>query len=436
MNINELYQRTLDRLGENDVSFEFNRPYIQSILTEMGNKYVSNLKGEKIESIRDELRSIKERSVNNIENLIKLAKDTLEDHNCSVIIAEDANKANKYISDVVGEGRLVARSKSNTIKEIGLDEYLEDKGIAVIHTDLGDRVMQLAEKYNWRPGHPVVPAIHMPIKEIAKVLTKEYGRPVRPDINDIFLSVKKDLWKRTLAADVGITGANAISAGEGMIGIMTNEGNDREVSTIPKKYIAVAGLEKIVFNLKDAVSICYGSSKLLFGTTPNYISFISGPSWSTDLQGSTSWGIHGPEEMHVILLDNGRMKAKLDGFEEILYCINCGSCMMYCPVYYQLLWKFGNMRSCGIGVLYSVYTQDMPAAIINGLDYCTGCGKCFEFCPVRLDIPSLIEKMRNKANSMGFLIPPWRKIIENVEKYGNPFGEQKEKRSDWMFDKK
>lgn len=219
-------------------------------------------------------------------------------------------------------------------------------------------------------GEPL-PFDDMPFGAIAEILTKEYGKGIQPDVDDIFNNVRDDLWRYTLKADVGMTGANAIAAEEGMIGIMTNEGNAREVSTIPKKYIAVAGIDRIVPDLKDAVSICYDTCKLILGRTPTYISFISGPSWSADLHGITSRGIHGPAEMHVVLLDNGRMKAKEEGLEEILYCINCGICMMFCPIYHYILWKFGDKRLCGPGAVFAAYQAGLHTSVLTGLDYCT-----------------------------------------------------------------
>jgi len=344
--------------------------------------------------LREKLREIKQYSINNLPALLEQAVKSLEEKGCKVFIADTPEQATEYIGKIVQKG-LVVKSKSNAGKEIGVTKYLENQGATVIETDLGDRINQLADS---NASHSLAPAIHIPIEKVTELFSNEAGEQLQCDENELVKAARKSLRKYLEEADVGISGANAVVAETGSIFLTENEGNIRAVTSMPKTHIAIAGIEKIVPKLNDGVTVI--KSAAAFGVGQDigtYISVISGPSHYTNDELDFLGSGQGPEEVHVVFLKGGREQAIKDGFAEALYCINCGSCLNFCPVYGEIGDKYGYKYLGGRGTVFSAFHGDLEKAQEAGLFLCIGCQKCLDACAVRMTTPEMIAGLRAKV---------------------------------------
>lgn len=339
------------------------------------------------------VRAVKEYSLAHLPELREAAMRRMRENGFRVFAAATAEDAVRYILAVAGEGPVV-KSKTNAGKEIGLRQALERAGVEVVETDLGDRLCQLS---GTAPSHPLVPSIHLTIEEITGLLARESGMALEPRAEALVVAARQTLRKKLLSARVGLSGANAITADTGSVVLTENEGNIRAVTSLPAVHIVLAGIEKIVPTLADALAVArataiYGGGNEI-GT---YISVLSGLGWAGAATGLAGGGF-GPREVHVVLLDNGRWKALAAGYQEALYCLNCGACLNHCPVYAEIGGAYGDKHLGGRGVVFTAFHQDLPAAVNAGLSLCLNCRGCVEVCPVRLDTPSLINRLRAEA---------------------------------------
>lgn len=373
-----------------------------------------------INVLKDDLRRIKERSILNLENLKRQAAEKLSQQGIKVYEAKDAKEACKIALRLIPEGQKIVKSKSNVISEIGLLKKLEKRN-KVIETDCGDFIVKLCDE---KPSHPVTPALHIPIDKIVKKIMKKFGKKVEKKPEKIVEWVRNHLRKEILDAKIGLTGANVVSA-DGAIFILENEGNISLVSRIPEKHIIVTSIDKIVSSMQDAITICQASA--IWGTgasLPTYINIISSPSKTADIQKKLVYGVHGAKEVHLILVDNGRSKIIEQGFEELLYCINCGSCLYFCPAYRQVLDNYGLHYFGGRGIGMTLFQQGAREAFDAGLYFCTICQACKNNCPLEIDIPKLVREMRKITVLLGIRTYANERMIENIKAVGNPFGEE------------
>ena len=340
------------------------------------------------------LRRVKEEALADLNRLVEQAAEKLRANGCKVFFAPDAAAARDYILQVIPPGPVV-KSKTNVGKEMDLAEALAGRGTAVIETDLGDRINQLAGSH---ATHPLAPAIHIPVETVRDLFARESGRELSTDVEELVAVARQSLRAHLENASAGISGANAIAADTGTIVLMENEGNIRAVTSLPEVHVVVAGINKIVPTFEDAVMVVqaasiYGAGQD-FGT---YLSAISGPAAepAADPDGTVLGG-QGPREVHVVLLDNGRSRAVREGYGEAFYCLNCGSCQNFCPVYGVLGDRFGQKYIGGIGLVQTVFTQGEDAALAGGLAACLNCGNCVGACPVQIDTPSLIRRLRRE----------------------------------------
>lgn len=345
-------------------------------------------------NLRDKLRNIKQYSISNLSSLLNQAINSLEEKGCKVFIADTPKQATEYIGKIVQKG-LVVKSKSNAGKEIGITKYLENQGAKVIETDLGDRINQLA---NSSASHSLAPAIHIPIEKVTELFSKEAGEQLKCDENELVKAARKSLRKFLEEADVGISGANAIVAETGSIILTENEGNIRAVTSMPRIHIAIAGIEKIVPKLNDGITVIKAAATFGVGQDiGTYISVISGPSRYTNEELDFLGPAQGPEEVHVVFLRGGREKAIEDGFEEALYCISCGSCLNFCPVYGAIGDKYGYKYLGGRGTVFTAFHGDLEKAQDAGLFLCIGCQKCLDTCAVGMRTPEMVTRLRAKV---------------------------------------
>ncbi len=369
------------------------------------------------EKFRDDFRKMKEEIFHDIKNLRSRAVANLEKNGIKVFEAKDAAEAAKILGELVVADKTVVKAKTSAADEIGIDEVLKEK---LVSTDLGDFIMSISGA---RDMHPVFPSYHLSPKQISEIIKNKFGVEVSPDAKSIAAFARKYLREKMTAATAGVTGANVITA-DGRIVVLENEGNISLVSRLPDKHIIISGWEKIVPTVEDAMKVVRAAA--LWGTGqdwPVYVSVISGPSKTADIQNELVVGAQGAKEVDLILLDNGREKLLEDGFKELLYCVNCGACLNFCPAYHALGTKYGDKYLGSKGIILSAFMVELLRAKEAGLYSCTSCSACQENCPAKIDLPALVKKVRSKLNAAGLETEENKKMIANVRKFGNPFGE-------------
>ncbi|MDI9643855.1 MAG: lactate utilization protein B [Candidatus Verstraetearchaeota archaeon] len=379
-----------------------------------------------LEELRKEVRGIKERSIREIDALVKVTIDSVREVRGEAYLARSAAEAKEIVSELTGSGKLVVKSKSLTGEEIGINEVLEENSNRVYETDLGEFIIQLRGE---KPTHIINPSVHVPREEVAKTFSKLLGKGVSPEIPELVGVAREYLRDKFCNADIGITGANVVAANTGTIFLVENEGNARFVSNAPPKHICLTGIEKIVPTLQDAFKVLQVLPPYATGVFMSaYVSLITGPSKTADIEKTIVYGAHGPKELHLILLDNGRTRMAEDSvFVEALYCIRCGGCMYECPIYRVLGGSFGNNYFGGIGLIWSAFTTGEEGVAV-AVDACTKCGRCKEVCPLGIDTPRMVERLKETLVKRGFLTPRHEEIKRNILEKGNPFGEDEARR--------
>ena len=396
--------------------------------TNFDNQEINKLKIDGFEQRRERAREVRRRSFSD-DSLLKKTITRLEANGIKVRIASTKDEALNMILEEIGDEKLIVKSKSNVTKEIDLTHFLESKGIEVIETDAGDRIVQLAKE---QTVHPTGPALHLTRYDVARILSDHLGYQVEPNPDELTKAIRNEISVFISRASIGITGANFITAEEGSIVVVHNEGNITACARRPKKHIIVSAPEKIVPNLDEAMN--FAKLQILYGTgslNSSFIDVISAPSRTADIEKIMFYGMHGPKEVVLILIDNGRSRIE---DKEVMYCINCGSCLLKCPVYDVLGPAFGGHAYLGgRGVCFSAELEGIEKGVEGGLTYCTQCGLCTEMCPVKIDTPRLMREMRYRAIRYGFLpTPEQEEMISNVKQWGSPWSEQPESRTYWL----
>ena len=352
--------------------------------------------------LRSRLTAVKKYSIDHLQQLLPQTVKVLRDRGWQVLVADTPQEALDYIGKIVGKG-LVVKSKTNAGKEINVPHYLEDQGAKVVETDLGDRINQLDGGV---PSHSLAPAIHVPIERVAELFSKEVGEKLEPELEALVTAARKSLRKYLEQADVGISGANAVIAETGAIIVTENEGNIRAVTSIPRIHIAIAGVEKIVPKLLDGIAVVKAAAAYGVGQDiGTYVSVISGPSRFENDDFAFLGAAQGPQELHMVFLKPGREKAIADDYKETLYCINCGSCLNFCPVYSAIGEKYGYKYLGGRGTVFTAMHASLEKAEEAGLSLCIGCKRCEEACAVEMQTPGMIARLRATAVSEKGL--PW-----------------------------
>jgi iron-sulfur cluster protein len=342
--------------------------------------------------LAEEVRGIKENAIAHMEELAGQACKAIEANHGKAYIAKTADDALDIIGGLVGTGKLIVKAKSMTSEEIGLREHLEEKGNEVYETDLGEFIVQ---KLGSRPMHILAPAVHVPKEDVAKLLSEITGEELPVDVEVLVATARKLLREKFFNADIGISGANVVAAETGSLFLIENEGNIRLATGAPPVHIALVGMEKLVPTLNDAWKVAEVTWRYANYTVPQYISVVSGPSCTGDIEKVITYGAHGPKEFHVIFLDGGRTElAKNPELSQLLYCLRCGGCLYECPVFGVTAGHFGDKYFAGIGAVW--------AAMISGdrekaaaLAYtCLTCGRCKVRCPMAIDVPEMVVELR------------------------------------------
>jgi L-lactate dehydrogenase complex protein LldG len=374
-----------------------------------------------LEKTRKEVRKIKESAIEQMDELRRIASERITESHGNAYFARDAEEARKIFDELVGSNKTVVKSKSLVTEEIHLNEALERKGNKIFETDLGEFIIQIRGE---KPTHIINPSVHVPKEEVARTFSKLVGREVKPDIPELVGFAREYLREKFCRADIGITGANVVAAETGTLFIIENEGNARFVSNAPPVHICITGIEKIVPTLEDAFKVVQVLPPYATGVLMSaYVSMITSPSRTADIEKTLVYGAHGPKELHVIFLDNGRSRMLRDPvMKEALYCLRCGGCMYECPVYRVLGGSFGHNYFGGIGIIWSAFTAG-EESVAAAIDACTKCGRCKEVCPLEIDVPKMVERLKSRLVEKGYLASRHREIKENILEKGNPFGE-------------
>ncbi len=372
----------------------------------------------KEESFREEIHRIKSQALAQMDRLKKQAITNLEANGIRVFEARDDSQARQIIEKLLRDKKRIIKAKSSTFGEINQKGFLSDKQLQ--ETDLGDFVVSLVGQPE---AHPVLPALHLSPEKIAQAIEKKYQKKITPTAEGIAEFARHYLREKISRAQAGITGANAITA-DGKVVVLENEGNISLVSRWPKSHIVVAGFEKIVPSLQEAMAVVQASA--IWGTGqdwPAYVSVIASPSKTADIANETIVGAQGAQEVNLILLDNGRSSLIEAGFAELLYCLNCGACLNFCPVYHQIGSNYGDKYLGSRGVVFSAFAKSFQTAKSANCFACTLCSACLENCPAKIDLPELMRKLRGYLEEEGLQTKENKKMIANIRKYGNPFGE-------------
>ncbi|MDD5481999.1 MAG: LUD domain-containing protein [Candidatus Shapirobacteria bacterium] len=371
----------------------------------------------KEESFREEIYQVKSQALAQIDQLKKQAVVNLEANGIRVFEAKDDNQARKIIEKLLEGKKRIIKAKTNAFGEIDQKGFLSDKNLQ--ETDLGDFVISLLGEPE---AHPVLPALHLSPAKIAQAIEKKYQKKVAPTAKGVAEFARGYLRQKINQAQAGITGANAITA-DGKIVVLENEGNISLVSRLPQTHIVVAGFEKIVPSLKEALMVVQASA--IWGTGqdwPAYVSIIASPSKTADIANETVIGAQGAKEVNLVLLDNGRSRLIEAGFSELLHCLNCGACLNFCPVYHQIGSHYGDKYLGSRGVVFAAFSASFKKAKSANCFACTLCSACLENCPAKIDLPELMRKLRTLLEKEGLQTRENEKMIANIRQFGNPFG--------------
>ncbi len=358
-----------------------------------------------VPGLQAELRAMKLAALQNA-GLVEQAMQNLRQAGCRVFYARTAAEARDYILGVCDRPGILIKSKSNAVKELGIRAPLEERGVRWIETDLGDWINLLA---GVEGSHVLAPAANFTRDDVRKLFSEYEGRPLDSDPPALVAAARRQLRVLLETAAYGMSGANAIAADTGTIVLMENEGNIRAVTSLPPVHIVVAGIHKVVPTLRDAIKVVHGAS--VYGAGQDFGTYC------TTLTGPAPAGGFGPQEVHVVLVDNGRRTAIDRGYAEPFACINCGSCLNYCPVYAETGDGYGHKLLGGIGALQESLIMGLlqgdgqPTVSAEMLGLCLGCTRCVEYCPMQINTPQITFRLRAETGRLPELT---RRVLDTV----------------------
>jgi L-lactate dehydrogenase complex protein LldF len=343
-----------------------------------------------LEHVKKKGHVVKWKTMENLDKLLPEFEANFQKKGGKVIWANDAAEANKEILQILKKvnAKNVIKSKSMVTEEIHLNEFLEKNDINSLESDLGEYIVQLLGQ---KPYHIVTPAMHLSKENIAELFHQKFGTPIDATPSQLTLKARELLREKYLTADVGITGGNFLIADTGSIALTENEGNARLTTTFPKIHIAIVGIEKIIPSMMDLD--LFWPMLSTHGTGQNltvYNTILGGPKQENETDG--------PEEMYVILLDNGRTNLlEQKDQRQGLYCIRCGACLNGCPIYKNIGGHtYETTYSGPIGSIITPHLRGMEdfKHLSNASSLC---GKCTEVCPVKIDIHKMLLLNRRDA---------------------------------------
>jgi L-lactate dehydrogenase complex protein LldF len=402
------------------------------------------------ESLPEDLQVMRQRAHNlrsdviaNLDDYLDQFIKKVQSNGFIVHRAADAQEAVDLVIDIAQQkgAKLIAKSKTMVSEEMGLNDSLEAAGIKAVETDLGEYIVQLRGEH---PSHIISPAVHLRRDQVGEIFHEKLGIPLTTDIPTLTNTARAALRQTFLNADIGITGVNVGVAETGSLCIVTNEGNARMVTTLPKTHIALMGIERLVPDMNGLALVLYLLPRSATGQKISvYTQLVHSPRRDGEIDGS--------EERHLILLDNGRSKLRGTPLNDILLCIRCGACLNACPVFREI----GGHSYVGNQGQFTPYSGPIGSVLSPGLfgqkefghlaQASTLCGACKEACPVDIDLPTLLLRVRAKEDDSGNTDKPvrlglrlftwmstsaWR--FAAAQKLAGVFGGLLSPRSSWM----
>ncbi len=388
------------------VDLALDNPVLQENLRRFGSGGLALLRAKAVEAygpeaferLRDAARDIRQRSIERMDILIERFEAEATRRGATVLFAETAEAAGAMVLEIARRHgvKKAVKSKSMVSEEAKLNEQLIAAGIETVETDLGEYIIQLAGE---PPSHIIAPAVHKSKDEVSDLFEKHHGLPRKSDIAEMTLEARQALRGHFLSADMGISGGNFLVAETGSGIIVTNEGNGRMVTTLPRVHVCMTGIEKVIPTLEDLSTLLRALTRSATGQAiSNYASLFTGPRRPGDGEG--------PEHLYFILVDGGRSSLLGGELQDMLRCIRCGACMNHCPVYktvggHAYGWVYPGPMGA---VLTSAFTglenaKDLPQAA-------TLCGACSVVCPVKIPLPELLRTLREQQLQAG--LRPWQ----------------------------
>lgn len=343
---------------------------------------------------RDWARDTKTHVLTHLDSYLEQAEERLQANGAQVHWAESAADALAVLERIVSDHNIgsAVKAKSMLSEELEVNAHLETLGVHVRETDLGEYIIQLLGE---PPTHIVGPAIHRTLDDCRRLFHEELGTPLDAEPDELATAARAALREEFLAADLGISGGNFLAADTGTIALIENEGNIRISTSIPRIHVAFIGIEKIVPRFEDLAGFVQLTTRAATGQPiGNYVSLIQGPRKEGEPDG--------PEELHVVLVDNGRTRLLADDKAwEALRCVRCGACLNFCPVYRQTGghaygWTYSGPIGSIIAPALLGLEEAMPLPFASSL-----CGACADVCPVRIPIPDLLVHWRERAVEEG-----------------------------------
>lgn len=348
---------------------------------------------QELASLRELGASIRRYSLAHLPRLLEQLEANLKAKGVQVHWAQNGEEANAIALGIAqrAKAQRIVKGKSMVSEEIEFNHAMQAAGIEAFESDMGEYIVQLA---NEKPSHIIMPAIHKTKQEIAALFAKEIpGVAYTEDVDALIQIGRRVLRRKFLDADIGLSGVNFAVAETGSLCLIENEGNGRMCTTVPRVHIAITGIEKVVEKLEHIPPLLSLLTRSATGqSVTTYVNLISAPRQADEKDG--------PEEVHLILLDNGRTQAYAD--EELratLQCIRCGACMNHCPVYARIGGHaYGTTYPGPIGAIISPHMlgleETYPLAFASTL-----CGACVEVCPVKIPITDILVRLRNEAQA-------------------------------------
>jgi len=344
------------------------------------------------EELRTAARAVRADVIARLPEILERLADNWERNGGHVFWAADAEEARRYVTDLAARhgARTVVKSKSMATEEIGLNDALAAQGVEVVETDLGEWIIQLADQ---PPSHIIAPAIHLTRDDVADIFNEQpaSGGALSNVPEELCAFARQELRQKFLQADLGISGCNMAVAETGSMVLVTNEGNGRMVTSLPRVHVAVMGMERVVETWEQLDLILTLLPRAATGQDLSvYTTQVTGPRRSGE--------VDGPDELHLVILDNGRSELIGSEMQEMLNCIRCGACLNVCPVYRQVGGHaYGWCYSGPMGaVLIPLLNHAEEAGELSGAS--TLCGACYEACPVKIPLQDLLLTLRRQRN--------------------------------------
>ncbi|MBK9575173.1 MAG: iron-sulfur cluster-binding protein [Rhodoferax sp.] len=348
---------------------------------------------EELQSLRELGARIRRYSLAHLPRLLEQLEANLSANGIQVHWAQNGDEANAIALAIAKrvQARRVIKGKSMVSEEIEFNHAMREAGIEALESDMGEYIVQLADE---KPSHIIMPAIHKTKQQIAELFAQKIpGVEYTEDVDALIQIGRRELRRKFADADIGLSGVNFAVAETGSLCLIENEGNGRMCTTVPRVHIAMTGIEKVVEKLEHVPPLLSLLTRSATGQSiTTYVNLISGPRKPGELDG--------PQEVHLILLDNGRTQAYADEqLRATLQCIRCGACMNHCPVYARIGGHaYGTTYPGPIGAIISPHMLGLestyPLAFASTL-----CGACAEVCPVKIPIPDLLVRLRNEAQA-------------------------------------